>query len=131
VGRYISLERLIEDTRADYYEALHRSSHDWHEGRHDLLPWINHFLATVRRAYRLFEERAGQIGAPRGGKTALVETAIAAFPGEFALADLERACPGVSRDMIRRVLRDGRKTGAVECLGHGRGAKWRRALTGK
>jgi hypothetical protein len=58
----------------------------------------------------------------------LVETAIAALPGEFALADLERACPGVSRDMIRRVLRDGRRNGAVECLGRGRGAKWRKRV---
>src|SRR5262249_35505934 len=57
VGRYISLERLIEETRADYYDVLHRSSESWHEGRHDLLPWLNYFLAILRRAYVELETR--------------------------------------------------------------------------
>lgn len=52
VGRYVSLERLVEESRAEYYEALQRSSEGWHEGRHDLLPWLNFFLAILKRAYR-------------------------------------------------------------------------------
>lgn len=126
VGRYISLERLIEESKDEYYETLFRGSQGWHEGQHDLLPWLNYFLAVVRRAYREFEERVGQMKTPRGAKTALVEAAIEGFPGEFTLADLERACPGVSRDMIRRVLRDLQRAGRVACLGRGPGARWRR-----
>jgi Fic family protein len=52
VGRYISLERLIEESRADYYEVLRLSSQGWHEGRHDLFPWLNYFLSVLKRAYR-------------------------------------------------------------------------------
>jgi Fic family protein len=51
VGRYISLERLIEESRDDYYENLRLSSIGWHEAKHDLGPWANYFLAIVRRAY--------------------------------------------------------------------------------
>jgi Fic family protein len=51
VGRYISLERLIEETKQDYYENLRRSSQGWHEGKHDLGPWLNYFLVIVRRAH--------------------------------------------------------------------------------
>jgi Fic family protein len=126
VGRYISLERLIEESREDYYQALFRSSQGWHDGQHEHLPWLNYFLAVLRRAYREFEERVGQVRSPRGAKTALVQAAIEAFPGEFTLADLESACPGVSRDMIRLVLRDLRRAAWVECLGRGPGAPWRR-----
>lgn len=126
VGRYISLERLVEESKDEYYETLFRSSQGWHEGQHDLLPWLNYFLTILRRAYREFEERVGQIKSPRGAKTALVEAAVEAFPGEFTLADIERACPGVSRDMIRRVLRHLRRAGRVGCLGRGPGAPWRR-----
>jgi Fic family protein len=126
VGRYISLDRLVEESREDYYEVLHQSSEHWHEGRHDLLPWLNYFLAILRRIYREFEERVGQVRTPRGAKTGLVEAAIDAFPGEFTLSDLERACPGVSRDMVRRVLREIQKAGKVVCLGRGPGAAWRR-----
>lgn len=126
VGRYVSLEQLVEETREDYYEVLRQSSERWHEGRHDLLPWLNYFLAVLRRAYREFEERAGQVKSPRGAKTALVEATVEGFPGEFTLSDLERGCPGVSRDMVRRVLRDLQTAGKVVCLGRGPGARWRR-----
>jgi Fic family protein len=51
VGRYISLEKLIEDSKEDYYAVLQTSSSGWHEGKNDLLPWLNYFLAIVRRAY--------------------------------------------------------------------------------
>jgi len=80
----------------------------------------------LRSASREFEARAGQVRTPRGAKTGLIEAAIDTFVGEFTLTDLERACPGVSRDMIRRVLRELRKAGKVECLGRGPGAPWRR-----
>lgn len=125
VGRYISLERLVEESRSDYYEVLHLSSHDWHRGRHDFLPWFNYFLTIVRRAYRLLEERAQQTGSPRGAKSALIEAAIASFPGRFRIADLEQACPRVSRDLIRRVLRQLQQADRIECLGRGRNAAWR------
>lgn len=58
VGRYISLERLVEESREDYYDVLRRSSEGWHEGKHDLFPWLNYFLAVLKRAYREFEARA-------------------------------------------------------------------------
>jgi Fic family protein len=130
VGRYISLERLVEETRGDYYEALRRSSEGWHESRHDLLPWLHYLLSVLRRAYVELEARMEEADSPRGAKTALLEAAIAAFPGDFTLNDLERACPGVSRELARRVLRELRNTGQVECLGRGPGARWRRRKPG-
>jgi hypothetical protein len=54
------------------------------------------------------------------------EAAVDAFPGEFTLTDVERVCPGVSRDMIRKVLRRLRAAGRVVCEGHGLGARWQR-----
>jgi Fic family protein len=126
VGRYISLERLIEESKEDYYEVLQTSSIGWHEGRHDLLPWLNYFLAIVRRAYVQFEERAGQVKSPKGAKTQLVLAAIRAAANPFRVSDLQRTCPGVSVDWIRSVLKDLRSKGKVECLGRGQQAQWRR-----
>jgi Fic family protein len=59
VGRYVSLERLVEESRAEYYDVLHRSSEGWHEGKHDLLPWLNFFLAALKRAYRELDRLPG------------------------------------------------------------------------
>src|SRR5438128_3633394 len=89
VGRYISLERLIEESKDDYYAVLRASSTGWQEGRHDLLPWLNYFLAVVRRAYVQFEERAGQVKSPRGAKTDLILEAVRRVPSPFRVADLQ------------------------------------------
>jgi Fic family protein len=125
VGRYISLERLIEEAKEDYYRVLQESSHRWHEGRHDVLPWLNHLFAIIRRAYREFERRAGEVKAPRGAKAGLVLAAIREQAGEFRLADIEQACPGVGREWIRSLLTDLKAAGEVSCKGKGPAARWR------
>ncbi len=126
VGRYISLERLIEENKDRYYETLEQSSQGWHEGSHDPWTYIHFVLFVLRTAYREFERRVGDIATPKGAKTERVHEAVRAFRGDFTLGDLERACPEVSRDMVRRVLRNLKAAGEVECLGKGPGARWRR-----
>ena len=124
-GRYVSLERIIEQNKERYYQTLAQSSRRWHDGKHDPWPYVNYVLYIFKSAYKEFEDRLGQVRSPRGAKTELVETAINAFNGEFTISELERTCPGVSRDMVRRVLRLLKTGGHVECLGRGPGAKWR------
>jgi Fic family protein len=126
VGRYISLERIIEQNKERYYETLEESSTGWHEGKHNPWPYIIYILFVLKTAYREFEERLGRTQSPRGAKTEMIEAAVNAMTGEFTLNQLERACPGVSHDMIRRVLRGLQRTGHVECLGRGPGAAWRK-----
>jgi Fic family protein len=126
VGRYISIERIIEQSKDRYYETLGQSSQSWHEGKHDPWPYINYVLYTLKTAYSEFEERVGQLRSPKGTKTELIKSAINSFSREFTLSGLERACPGVSRDMIRRVLRELQGLREVECLGRGPGALWRK-----
>lgn len=87
---------------------------------------MNFVLYMLKNAYREFEQRVGRTTAPKGAKTEMIETAIAACSGAFTLSDLERACSGISRDMVRKVLKDLQKGGAVECIGRGPGAKWQR-----
>lgn len=126
VGRYISHERIVEQTKEDYYEILKTSSAGWHENRHDILPWFNYLLSVWRMAYREFEARANRQQPLRGSKTALVEYALQNLVGAFGIADVERLCPNVSRDTIRLVMNRWREEGRLESLGKGRDAKWRR-----
>ena len=122
VGRYVSLERLIEESRETYYEALALSSRAWHEHTHDAHPWLNYFWGVLIRAYGEFEARVESL---QGSKTQQVRAAVARRLGPFGIADLEHDCPGVSRDMVRHVLRQMRVEGRVKVEGRGRGAKWR------
>lgn len=126
VGRYISLERLVEESKDRYYETLEQSSQGWHAGKHDPWPYINYVLSILKRAYREFAERVGEVKAPRGSKTDLVLAVINQFAGEFTVSQLAQACPGVSRDMIRRVLREQQSANAIECQGRGPAARWKK-----
>ncbi len=124
VGRYISLERIIEDSKETYYEALEASSQRWHDGEHDALHWTRYFWGVVLRAYAEFEERVGTLRTGRGAKTDLIEAAIARRVVPFSISDLEADCPGVSRDWIRMVLRRLRDEKRIVRRGKGPGAKW-------
>jgi Fic family protein len=126
VGRYISLERLIEQAKDRYYETLKLSSAGWHDGAHDPWPYINYVLYTLLDASREFERRVGETASPRGEKSGLVKAAIERAAGPITLSDLQRECPGVSVDTIRRVLKELREAGEIRCVARGRNARWKR-----
>lgn len=125
VGRYISLERLIEQNKERYYETLEQSSEGWHESKHDPWSYINFILSIFKTAYQEFAERVGDTRAPRGSKTEMILKSLNTLPKEFTLAQLEYATLGVSREMVRRVLVE-QKGKLVDCIGRGPGAKWRK-----
>ncbi|GHU20771.1 cell division protein Fic [Betaproteobacteria bacterium] len=128
VGRYISLERLVEQNKARYYETLEQSSQGWREGKHNPWFYINYVLSIEKAAYRDFVERVGEIKAPRGEKRELlikgVRQLLACPKGEFKISELEQLCPGVSRDMVRHVLRELREQRLIVCFGRGANARW-------
>lgn len=126
VGKYISIERVIEQSKETYYETLNRSSQHWHQAKHDIKPWLNYFLGVVLAGYKEFENRAGNAKAVRGAKTSIVESAIKSQIGDFGIADIQKECPGVSRPMIRVVLEKLRDKGLIKSTGTGRSAKWRK-----
>ncbi|OGQ06970.1 MAG: cell filamentation protein Fic [Deltaproteobacteria bacterium RIFCSPLOWO2_12_FULL_40_28] len=126
VGHFISLERIIEENKNRYYETLEQSSRHWHEGKHDPWPYIGYVLYILKTAYREFEERMGDLKNPRGEKTALVVRAIRQSSETFRIADIQRKCPSISVDMIRKVLKDLRAEGRTKCLGRGKTAQWKR-----
>lgn len=126
VGRYISLERLIEQNKERYYETLEQSSQGWHDGKHDPWPYINYLLYILKTAYQEFESRVGQIASPKGAKTELVMGVIARAGDTFRISDLQKECPGVSVDLIRQLLKKLQASGRVQCLGRGQNAEWQK-----
>jgi len=127
VGRYVSLEHLIENQREGYYDSLRKSSLGWHEGKHVLLPWWEYFVGVMLLgAYRDFERRTGELTTAHGAKTEMVLSAIQKLPAQFHYADLALACPNISRPTIKRVLGQLRQEGKVECVKSGRDALWKK-----
>lgn len=125
VGRFISLERLIEKSKETYYESLERSTAGWDKGEHDIWPWLNYFLGILTWTYNEFEERAGHLGEASSKGDRIRQFLRARISNAFEFADLERALPDISATQIRRELRKLRDAGAVESPGPGRKV-WRR-----
>jgi Fic family protein len=103
-GRYISVERIIEQSKSRYYETLQQSSRDWHAGRHDFWPYANDLLFTLKDLHAEFERRFGDTAAQRGDKALTVAEAVERQTVPFRLADIERICPGVGREWIQALL---------------------------
>ena len=125
-GRYISLERIIEQGKDRYYATLQDSSRGWHDGKHDPWPYVNYLLHTLKTLYQEFEARYETTSLPPGEKTEVVQKAVEGFPGPFHVTELHKKCPEVSLDMIRKILQSMRLEGKVECLGRGKQARWQR-----
>lgn len=126
VGRFISIEKLIDDSRESYYDALGKSTVGWHDSEHDLRPWSGYFLGILIAAYHELESRASVL-AGRGSKKALIMTFIdSLLAEEFTVAAVRENAPGVSDAYISKVLSELQRAGVVQSLGTGRSARWRR-----
>lgn len=124
VGRFISLERIFEESKESYYETLEASSQGWHDASHNIAPWLDYFWGALLRAYKEFEERVGTIERGRGAKGDRVRAEILKRQLPFSISEIEEACPGISRDMVRVILRAMKAEGLIEPNGKGRAAKW-------
>jgi len=123
VTRYVSLERLIEQSKEDYYGVLAECSQGWHEGKNDLLPWWNYFLSALRRAYKEFERQMESTEA-RPAKSDLVRQTVLAQVEQFTLGDLVAQLPSASTQLIKKILAELKKQGKIRLVGRGRGARW-------
>lgn len=128
VGRYISIEKAIEETRETYYDALRASSAGWHDGRHDPWPWLEYFLGILVAVYARFEERVDTFGG-RGAKTDAIERFVAGVPAgrTFRVEQVREVAGGASDSHISKVLARLREDGVIESRGRGRGAHWVKA----
>ena len=123
VARYVSLERLIEGSKEDYYSVLAECSQGWHEGKNEIIPWWNYFLSMLRRAYKEFEQQVESTEA-RPAKSDMVRQTVLAQVEQFTLGDLAAQLPSASTQLIKKILAELKKQGKVRLAGRGRGARW-------
>jgi len=129
VGRYISWEQLISESRDTYYQALERSTIGWHDGEHDLRPWLSYFLGVLVASYAQFEERA-KLGAGPGTRKALVEHFVRTNLSErFTVGDVREIIPGTSDVQVGRILRDLKRREIIDRRGAGKNTYWVRVRT--
>lgn len=127
VGKYISIERIIENQKEDYYIALKKSSDHWHEKQNDPFPWMMFFVSILRGAYSELNEKVElpPQTVSQGGKTDLVKKIILSQSDRFSLKDIENLCSSVSIQLIKKSLAELKKNKLITLEGKGRGAYWK------
>ena len=126
VGRYVSLERLIDQTRDTYYDALQAAGHGWHEDEHDIQPWLRYFLGILTAAYKELALSAASVSGRGAKREAIAQFIRGSTAPEFTVADVRRAVPTASDSYIDKTLARLRDQGLIEPIGTGRGAHWQR-----
>lgn len=125
VGRYISIEKLIEQSKDAYYEALEQSSKDWHEGQNDYEPFVKYMLGVITAAYREFSDRVSLIVQKKVSKPERIAEEIRKNIGMITKSELLQAMPDISTTTVQRTLNDLVKKGKIIKVGNGRYTKYR------
>ena len=123
VCRYISLERLVEDRKVEYYTVLAQCSAGWHEGQNDIDPWWNYFLSVLRHAYGDFSQKV-ESASGRPTKSDMLRRAVMDHVGPFTLSEILAVVPAASPQLAKKVLMAMKAEGMVKIAGRGRGAVW-------
>ncbi|EKB55136.1 hypothetical protein HMPREF9706_01326 [Facklamia hominis CCUG 36813] len=124
VGKYISLEMIIEDTKDLYYEELQASSENWYTGDNDELPFIKYMLSVIYKAYSECDERFKIIGEKSLTSADRVMKVFENSLEALSKSDIVILCPDISKRTIERALKELKDGGLIKQIGSGRATKY-------
>ena len=119
VGKYISMEMLIEKTKETYYEALQASSGDWHENENAYEPFVRYYLGVTLKAYNEFENRVEHLKNRSLSKPDRIKALIDQKIGKITKKEIMDTCPDISKTTIERTLTELVKNGHIAKVGSG------------
>lgn len=124
VGKYISIEKIIEESKETYYEVLQDSSLAWHENKNDYKPFVNYMLGVIVSAYKEFESRVKLVTDPRISKTDRIREIIKGHIGTITKSELIEMNPDISDTTVQRALTELVKNEDIIKIGGGRYTKY-------
>ncbi|MBR5186681.1 MAG: Fic family protein [Akkermansia sp.] len=124
VGKYISLEKLIEENKQTYYETLQESSVGWDTEHNNYLPFLQYLLGIILKAYREFEARVEHIVTTKMSKAERIRQVFEQKPGKISKADIVNRCPDISLSFIERTLKQMLEAGEIKKIGAARASAY-------
>lgn len=124
VGKYISIEHLIEKTKTSYYECLQESSANWHEEDNNYVAFVQYMLGVVVAAYREFSDRVQTLVTSGLSKPERVAELIKNTYGEITKSQIMEKCPDISRITVERALAELLTSENIIKIGGGRYTKY-------
>ena len=124
VGKYISMEQLIKESKDDYYNCLQRSAAQWHGNKTDYEPFVKYMLEIIAKAYCDLKEQVKLLTTEGLSKTDRVREIIHLTNGTITKAEILEKCPDISQVTVQRALADLVDSGKVLKIGGGRYTKY-------
>lgn len=119
VGKYVSIEMLIEKTKETYYEALQVSSNGWHENENNYEPFVKYYLGIILKAYNEFEGRVAHLKNRSLSKPERIKAVIDNRVGKITKKEIMELCPDISKVTVERTLTELVKSGYIAKVGAG------------
>ena len=129
VCRYVSLEQRINDTRAEYYEALRKSSEKWHENKNDYMPFIGYSLKLLSECCSELDSRLLLAEERRLTKAERIRRIVLNSRDPISKKEICDRLPDVSPTTVEAALAKMVKEGIVTKIGKGRSTKYQRSHT--
>ncbi len=124
VGKYISIEKIIEKSKDTYYEALQASSVNWHNEENAYEPFVKYMLGVIVKAYRDFSSRVILLTTSDLSKPERVREIIKENVGTITKSDIMKKCPDISQITIQRAIADLVANNDIIKIGGGRYTKY-------
>ena len=124
VGRYISIEMLIEESKDSYYEELQNSSEKWHTEENDELPFMKYMLGIIMKAYKECDNRFKLIGGEKLTSPERVFSVIQKSLEPLSKKDIMILCPDISQRTVERALKELQDNEKIRQVGSGRSTKY-------
>ena len=129
VGKYISIEKAIADTKEAYYDALQKADQGWHEEKNDPKPFIKYMLGVILSCYREFENRVNVVNDSGTKSTSydVVKAYVEERIGKFSKQEVLIGCPSLGSSSVESALKKLVEDGTLIRIGAGRKTLYARA----
>ncbi len=114
IGKFISIEKIIEETKDKYYDALQISSIGWMENNNNPTEFIKYMLSVILKAYRDFDTRAKSLIENKSKALTQVQDSINTKLGKFTKSEIVALCPTLSETTIERCLKQLLNSGTIQ-----------------
>lgn len=129
VSRFVSVERIMEAKKNEFFFAQYQSSVGWHSSKHEIGSWWSYWLDVSLTSYREFTARARALSKRRGVKTEMVLGLIESSKEGFTIREIQQRVPGCGIELIRKVFKAEKAAGRIKCMGRGPNALWKKKRT--
>ena len=120
VGKYISFEKIVEQTKETYYDTLQESSQGWHEGNNNDSPFVEYTLAVILSTYKEFSSRIEYLSSKGYSKQERIRMVIKNHLGQITKKEISEFCPDISVTLIEATLSGLIKNNEITKIGGGR-----------